>query len=128
MAGYEVGKGLQIIAQITLLFCFYYIGVFIQQSLGLFIPGSVIGLVLMFICLITGIVKVNWMSSGASVMVTHLALFFIPATVGLLNYYKMFVGKGVLLLVITIVSSILVMGISGFVSERLSKNAVSSHE
>ncbi|MEJ8778818.1 CidA/LrgA family protein [Pseudogracilibacillus sp. ICA-222130] len=121
-------KLLKIISQIALLFCFYYIGVFIQQSLGLFIPGSVIGLVLMFLCLIGGIVKVNWISAGASVMVTHLALFFIPATVGILNYYKLFAGKGVLLLVITIISSILVMGISGFVSERLAKKGVESHE
>src|SRR5699024_5064750 len=128
MAGYAMMKVIQIIAHIALLFGFYYIGVFIQQSLGLFIPGSVIGLVIMFICLTTGIVRVNWISAGARVMVTHLALFFIPATVGLLNYYKMFAGKGSLLLVITIISSILVMGVSGFVSERLAKKTVTSHE
>lgn len=114
-------KIVKIIIQIALLFCMYYIGVSIQQYFGLFIPGSVIGLVFMFILLTTGIFKVKWIEEGAKFMITHLVLFFIPATVGFLNYYHLFAGKGVLLIVITIVSTFLVMLISGFVSELIAK-------
>jgi|SRR5699024_4111485 len=112
-------KAVKIVIQIALLFIFYYIGVWIQQTLNLFIPGSVIGLALMFVCLLMGIVRVSWIQEGAGFMVAHLALFFIPATVGILNYYDLFMGKGVLLIVITIVSSLLVMGSAGFISEKL---------
>lgn len=112
-------KVMKTVIQIAILFLFYYIGVWLQQALHLFIPGSVIGLALMFLCLLTGVMRVSWIQEGAGFMVTHLALFFIPATVGILNYYDLFVGKGVLLIVITIISSLLVMGSAGFISEKI---------
>ena len=52
-------------------------------------------------------------------MIKHLVLFFIPATVGILNYYTLFKGKGLLLFIITIVSTLLVMIISGLVSQKI---------
>lgn len=103
------------------LFCFYFIGVGIQQYFNLFIPGSVIGLILLFILLMTGIVRVNWIEAGAGFMITHLVLFFIPATVGILNYYHLFAGKGILLVFITMVSTFFVMASSGFISEKIAK-------
>jgi len=112
-------KAVRIASQIALLFVFYYIGAWIQETLHLFIPGSVIGLALMFLCLLLGVVRVSWIQDGAGFMVTHLALFFIPATVGILNYYHLFIGKGILLIVITIISTLLVMGSAGFISEKL---------
>ncbi|MEI3604378.1 CidA/LrgA family protein [Pseudogracilibacillus sp. SE30717A] len=112
---------MKLIIQIALLFGLYYIGTWIQQYFNLFIPGSVIGLILMFILLTTGLLKANWIEKGARFMITHLVLFFIPATVGLLNYYYLFKGKGILLIVITFVSTIIVMISSGKTSQMLAK-------
>jgi len=112
---------IKIFIQIALLFVFYFIGVWIQQSFIPFIPGSVIGLVLMFFFLLTGALKSNWIDRGARFMNQHLVLFFIPATVGLLNYYVLFKGKGLLLIVITIFSTILVMVSAGITSQMLAK-------
>lgn len=99
----------------------YFIGMWIQQYFGLFIPGSVIGLILMFILLSTGILHANWIEAGARFMISHLVLFFIPATVGLLNYYHLFAGKGVLLVFIVIISTLLVMVSSGVITEWIAK-------
>lgn len=101
---------LRIIYQIAILFGVYYIGNWIQDILGLFIPGSVIGLLLMFILLSTGILHPKFIQYGSSYMVKHLVLFFIPTTVGVLNFYQLFMGKGILLIVITIISSLLEIG------------------
>src|SRR5699024_105133 len=60
----------------------------------LMIPGSVIGLVLLFILLISGIVKEKYIRSGANFMMKHLVLFFVPATVGIMGYIDLFKGKG----------------------------------
>lgn len=114
-------KAVKIIIQIALLFCMYYIGTWIQQYFGLFIPGSVIGLILMFILLLTGIVRTTWIEDGARFMMNHLVLFFIPTTVGILDYYYLFVGKGIFLVLITMVSTFFVMACSGFVSEAIAK-------
>ncbi|MFD2130880.1 CidA/LrgA family protein [Pseudogracilibacillus auburnensis] len=114
----KIGK---VIIQIGLLFCMYFIGTWIQQAFSLFIPGSVIGLVFMFILLSTGILRAQWIESGARFMMNHLVLFFIPATVGLLNYYHLFAGKGIFLVIITMVSTFVVMVASGLISESFAK-------
>ncbi len=118
----------KLVIQIGILFAVYSIGAWIQQYFNLFIPGSVIGLVLMFILLTTGILKANWIEKGARFMVNHLVLFFIPATVGLLNYYDLFKGKGIFLIVITVVSTLFVMLGSGVTSQMLAKERDISNE
>lgn len=111
----------KIIIQIGLLYVFYLIGTFIQTTFNLFVPGSVIGLILLFILLVTNVIKVSFVEDGARFMVNHLVLFFIPAFVGIINYLNVFAHKGFLLIVITVVSTILVIGVSGKISERLYK-------
>jgi|SRR5690625_1961787 len=119
---------LKLIIQISILFLVYYCGVWIQQYFQLFIPGSVIGLILLFVLLTTGIFQAKWIKTGANFMNNHLVLFFIPATVGFINYYQLFKGKGMLLVVITIVSTILVMISSGLTSQALAKRRETTNE
>lgn len=121
-------KFLQLIYQIAILFGVYYIGTWIQHYFGLFIPGSVIGLIMMFILLSTGILHPRFIQNGASFMIKHLVLFFIPATVGLLNFYHLFAGKGILLIVITMISSLLVMITSGYTSQLLARGKEINNE
>lgn len=111
----------QLIYQLAILFGFFYIGEWIQSSFDLFIPGSVIGLILMFIVLSTGLLPAKFIEVGAGFMMKHLVLFFIPATVGILNFYHLFVGKGALLIVVTMLSSLLVMVSAGLTSQFLAK-------
>lgn len=116
----------QIVLHIVILYLFYMIGTFIQTTFNLLIPGSVIGLILLFILLITNIFKVSWIKDGAQFMVNHLVLFFIPPTVGVMNYFNVFAGKGFLLVIITVISTILVIGTSGFISELIYKRKMSN--
>src|SRR5690625_3250513 len=112
-------KMLLIVIQITILFLFSIIVAWIQQYFNLVIPGSVIGLIILFLLLFFNIIPEKWIKNGASFMTKHLILFFIPATVGIINYYHLFVGKGLLLIGITIFSSLIVLVMSGFVSEKI---------
>ncbi len=118
----------KLLYQIAILFGFNFIGEWIQDFFGLFIPGSVIGLILLFIVLSTGLFPSRFIEVGAGFMMKHLVLFFIPATVGILNFYHLFVGKGLLLIVVTMISSLLVMLSSGFTSQFLAKAKEISHE
>src|SRR5699024_3478727 len=71
--------------------------------------------------LTTDIVNPRFIQDGSSYMVKHLVLFFIPTTVGVINFYHLFVGKGILLIVITIISSLLVMISAGYTSQFLAR-------
>lgn len=120
-------RSLRIIVQIGVLFLFFLIGSGIQKLFKLIIPGSVIGLVLLFLCLFFNILPEMWVKEGASLMTRHLILFFIPATVGIMNYFDLFIGSGFMLVVITIVSSLIVLVTAGFVSEKIATRKDTHH-
>ena len=112
-------KYIYIIVQVFILFIFFEIGEWIKALLHLTIPGSVIGLLLLFLLLVSGVVNEKYIRTGASFMTKHLVLFFIPATVGIMDYLDLFKGKGMFLIVITIVSTVFVMGVSGLISHKV---------
>lgn len=111
-----------IIIHIFILYLFNIVGTGIKDFLNLSVPGSVIGLLLLFILLISNVLKVEWIEEGAQFFVNNLVFFFIPATVGVMNYFDLFKGKGILLILIVLISTILVMGSSGLVSQSLAKD------
>ncbi len=110
---------IHICIHIIILYCFYLVGNWIQESLNLFIPGSVIGMILLFMLLLFTGFKVTWIEAGAAFFVNNLPLFFIPATAGIIDYFYLFTGKGILLIFIVLLSTALVMAVSGLVSQKL---------
>ncbi|AXI10821.1 CidA/LrgA family protein [Oceanobacillus zhaokaii] len=105
--------------QIAILYIFFQLGEWIQQSLHLFIPGSVIGMVILFLLLLLNVVKPSWIDLGSKFIIRHLVLFFIPVTVGVIEYLDLFKGYGLILVIIVIISTLLVMISSGLVSQWL---------
>ncbi|SEH51010.1 holin-like protein [Halobacillus karajensis] len=123
-----MSKAVTIILQIIGLYLIYLLGTAIQHTFNLFIPGSVIGLILLFLLLSLKLVSERWITEGAGFMITHLPFFFIPATVGVMGYAYVFKGKGILLIFIGLLSTGLVMGISGSVAQRLAGRREKAHE
>lgn len=109
----------KIIIHIAVLYGIFLVGNGIAQYFNLFIPGSVIGMLLLFALLMTGVIKASWIEEGARTIINHLALFFIPATVGVINYFDLFAGKGFLLVIIVLLSTVMVIVTSGHVSQAL---------
>ncbi|OEH91769.1 CidA/LrgA family protein [Bacillus solimangrovi] len=110
-------KWVRFISQIAILFGFYYIGVGIQVVLNLFIPGSIIGMLLLFVLLKMNVIKLKWIDGGASFLLSHLPLLFIPVTVGIIDYFSLFKGKGFLSLIVVILSTVIVMISSAYASQ-----------
>ncbi|MBN9654425.1 CidA/LrgA family protein [Halobacillus sp. GSS1] len=123
-----MSKAVTIFLQIAGLYIIYLFGTFIQKTFNLFIPGSVIGLVFLFTLLSLKIVPEHWVNQGVGFMIKHLPFFFIPATVGVMSYAYVFEGKGVLLILIGLLSTALVMGISGFVAQWMARRREAAHE
>ena len=69
---------------------FYYMGVGIVALLHVPLPGSVIGLLLLALSLNFKIIKVEYIQDGAGFLIGVLTLFFIPATVGVIDYPELF--------------------------------------
>ena len=113
-----------IIIHIIILYAFSLLGTWIKDLFNLSVPGSVVGLLLLFILLISNIIKLEWIELGSRFLISNLVFFFIPATVGVMNYFDLFKGKGILLVVVVLISTILVMASSGLVSQFLAKDKV----
>ncbi|WP_085522824.1 CidA/LrgA family protein [Tuberibacillus sp. Marseille-P3662] len=121
-------KILKIVAQIAVLYMFYFIGEGLQHLLHLPIPGSIIGLFLLLTALIFKLCPVRWIESGADFLLSYLPLLFVPATVGVMNYFGLFAGKGIVLLLIVVISTIIVMIVAGHTSQILAKKVAKRKE
>ena len=108
---------LVIIIQISGLYLLNLIGESIASLLKLPLPGSIVGLILLYLCLHFKVIPEKYIKLGAGFLLAILPLFFIPATVGVIQYPEFLSGKGITLVLIVMVSTLLTMFIAGRVSE-----------
>ncbi|RXI98632.1 CidA/LrgA family holin-like protein [Anaerobacillus alkaliphilus] len=112
-------KLFQIMVQIAVLYGFFLTGKWIQMVLGLMIPGSIIGMILFFIILLLGLFPTRWFENGSELMLSHMPFMFLPVTVGIVNYFSLFQGKGLLLVVVVLVSTMIVIASSAYIGQLM---------
>lgn len=117
MRSLPIKKVFFIIVQIAGLYLLAEIGGLIANLLKIPIPGSIIGLLLLFLGLHYKIIPETYVKEGAGFLLVILPLFFIPATVGVVEYPELLSGKGILLIVLVMVSTFLTMFVAGRMSE-----------
>ena len=109
------------IAQIGILWVFYYIGVLIVEWTNIFIPPGIIGLVLLWALLMMNVINVKLIQDGASFSIAFLTLFFIPSTVGVVEYPELLTLSGLLLVLAVFVSTVIVIVVTGKVSQFIER-------
>lgn len=114
-------KVIKIFIQVILLYMIYLLGVWVQKLFQLTIPGSIIGMMMLFGLLHVKFFPNKWVKEGSSFLVKFLPLLFIPATVGIMDYFSLFTSKGIITIIIVLFSTAIVMISSSFLSERLSQ-------
>lgn len=85
------------------------------------IPGSILGIFVLFLLLQFRIVKLEWIELGAAWLLAELLLFFIPAAVGVMNYIPMLEHDGLRILAVVVFSTLIVMSSSGLLAGALSR-------
>ncbi|WP_147535200.1 CidA/LrgA family protein [Bacillus marasmi] len=112
-------KTIIVVTQLLFLWLLNELGYFLVSSFDLPIPGSVIGMIILFLLLITGVVKLTWIDDASSLLIKHLAFFFIPIAVGLMNFGALFLKSGLSFLVVMIGSIVVGILVTGVVSQGL---------
>lgn len=110
---------LSALPQILLLFVFAWVGKWLSAHLQLHIPGSLIGMGLLFVCLQLRWIRLSWVEAGAALLFSQMILFFVPAIAGIMQYPWLLGSKGLLVLIIVISGSALVMISTGVVAEGM---------
>ena len=108
---------LKIVWQVLLLCGLTALGDGLAAWLEVPVPGSIIGFALLFLLLQTKIVKLHWVEDGANFLLGRLLLFFVPPTVGIMEYGDLISTDGWRLAAVIIVGTLLVMACSGLVAE-----------
>lgn len=116
-------KILTIVLQICILYIFSFVGTVIHNLFNLIIPGSIIGLLLLFLCLCFNVIPVKYIENGAGYLLSILMLFFIPSTVGIINYSSLLSIHGALLFIAVLVSTLISMAIAGTAGQFFEKRA-----
>ncbi|WP_054956807.1 CidA/LrgA family holin-like protein [Paenibacillus dakarensis] len=103
---------------------FMLVSIIMDKAAGLLhlnIPGSILGIAVVFILLETKVLCLEWIELGANFLLAELLLFFIPAAVGVMKFFPMLESDGIQILAVVLFSTVTVMVSSGLVATFISK-------
>ena len=81
------------------------------------IPASIYGMVLLFLALELKILKVSDIKETSNFLIEIMPLMFVPAGVGLLDSWGALQPIWIQVVVITLISTVIVMGVSGSITQ-----------
>lgn len=85
------------------------------------IPGSILGIIFVFLLLKFKILRLNWIEHGANWLIAEMLLFFIPIIVGIIQFKGTLIDDGLKLLLVVLVSTVLVMACSGIIAQQIAR-------
>lgn len=98
-----------------------FAGEILNKYIPIPVPASIYGIVIMFLCLLFKTIKLEQIKDVADFLINIMPVMFIPAGVGLIDSYGIIKGKILVYTVVTIVSTIVVMAVSGGVTQLVIK-------
>ena len=109
-------KQFAIIALIT------FLGEVLNTLLPLPVPASIYGMVLLFLSLKTGLLKLSQVEDTADLLLGVMPIFFIVPTVGIMDSFSLIKNNLGGILFICIISTMVVMFVTGRVSQAIMKH------
>ncbi|MCD8194196.1 MAG: CidA/LrgA family protein, partial [Tannerellaceae bacterium] len=85
------------------------------------IPGSVIGMVLLFLALLLKVVKPEKVKRVSELLTRNMAFFFLPAGVGLMEAFGIIAESWVTIVTVSVISTFLVIATVSFLQEKTGK-------
>lgn len=115
-------RGLLTAAQIGLLAALSEVGYQVAGRFELPLPGNLVGMILLSALLATGMIRLRRIEGGASVLLRHLAFFFVPIAVGIMSFGELLRSSGLVLLVVLLVSTLAGIIVAGRVTQMLKQS------
>ncbi|AEX51765.1 CidA/LrgA family protein [Rahnella aquatilis] len=109
----------QYIRAFILIYLCLFAGNAISSLLPLTIPGSIIGMLILFGLLSTQILPFKWVKPGCNILIRYMALLFVPIGVGVMNYYAQLRTQFGPLVVSCLVSTLVVLLVVAYCSHYI---------
>jgi holin-like protein len=85
------------------------------------VPGNVVGMALLLAALTLGVIRLEWVTEAAELLMTHMALLFVPAGVGVMLYFDLLAREWLPILTATLLSTFVVLAVTGLLAQGLEK-------
>ena len=116
------------LSQLCVLLGFTFLGEAVHHFLPLPIPGSVYSLVMLFLALCLGVVKLEQVKGVAHFLISIMPILFVAPVVGIVEYWGLISGDLLKLMLILIGTTALTFGISGGLVQWLRKKGEKDHD
>ncbi len=103
--------------QVGILLGFWLVGEMLTYVLNSSIPGSILGMVLLTLSLEFKFIKLEQVEKSADFLIRNMAFFFIPPGVGLMVNLELIANNAFAIIIATILSSVLVLGVTALVAQ-----------
>jgi holin-like protein len=121
-----MATALLVLAQLCVFWAFSELGRIGVSALGIPFPGNLAGMVILLLLLASGIVRPTWVEPAATLLLRHLAFFFIPIAVGLMTLGEVLRAQGIPLLVVVLASAGAGIVASGLVTQTAARRRATS--
>ena len=110
---------LKYLKQFGIILAISCLGEILHQLLPLPVPASIYGIVILFVCLQSGLLKLASIRETSAFLIEIMPILFLPAAVGLLEAWDVLKPNLLPIAVITAVSTFVVMGAAGLVTQAV---------
>ena len=107
--------------QLMIILLISFAGELLYELLPLPIPASIYGIVLLFLLLSFKVIKTEQIKDTANYLIAIMPIMFVPAAVGIIDIYDVVKSKWLSYLLLVVVSTILIMFVSGIVTQVIIK-------
>lgn len=107
------------ISQFAIIMAITLVGELLNRVVPLPVPASIYGMLILFVALITGLIKLSAVKETGYFLIQILPLLFISPAVALLESWGVMQNIIIAVLVIAVVSTVLVVAVSGNVTQYI---------
>lgn len=106
----------------AVLLSFQLLGKVVVRGCDWPVPGSVLGMALLLFALMLGAVRLEWVTEASELLLTHMAMLFVPVGVGVMLYFDLLAREWLPIVTATVLSTFVVMAVTGHVTQLLAKD------
>lgn len=110
-------KVLEYLLQFLVILAVSLLGELLNRVVPLPIPASIYGMLILFVALCTGVIKLSYVKGAGKLLILIMPLLFLPAAVGLVDSWAVMQGFIVAIIVTVAVSTVLVAAAAGRVTQ-----------
>lgn len=121
-------KAFLLARSLLILYLMFNLGKLIAYLVPVGVPGSIWGLLLLFIGLTTRIIQLEWVYFGANLLIRYMAVLFVPVSVGIIKYSDLLWEQMNILLIPNIVSTCVTLVFIGVVANMMFDRQSFSHK